>query len=390
MVTFLLTFYTINYIKCSSINEFNSNNDVFNECDSRPYETLTNNFNIPTSNDDLEEYLRFLNNIIEPSCRTNGPKNNCNTDPHEKHLNVNFYNYIEEVYHVIKYNIYNFTSEKYFKPYIKRLNLIKETLMVPRENQKYDEEIFSPDYDVDFLVIVDYLKLKYSHFINIDHKLYDNFSFDLDQKIREIQDRNHVKYKILQKNIKNEFNLHLKEFMKIYKYIKVFPELLCLGYASTQSCLKKASIIFHLLRIFLSSNESNLIEYRQIVMLLLKKTFSHSLRHNLDFIYILQFQQFNVGDRSNLFFFCCEFNHLYRKKIKHRIIYHKDPSLFFIEEDRIHYNIVLNLFLFQHLIYLRYKNAKNTEFEEFKEFINVILWENGCYKTQFDRFIKMI
>ena len=125
-------------------------------------------------------------------------------------------------------------------------------------------------------------------------------------------------------------------------------------------------------------------------MLLLKTALSHSSKHRLDLISIFKFQKSNSLEISKLYFFCCEFNNNQRKKIKttlNNAIY----PIYNFSEDRVHFNVVLRLYLFQHLIYIKYMNVEYNEFEEFKNFTKSVLSEkHGCVCNQFLRFIDMI
>jgi hypothetical protein len=117
-------------------------------------------------------------------------------------------------------------------------------------------------------------------------------------------------------------------------------------------------------------------------MFLVKKAFSCTAKCNLDHIYTL-----NLLGISKLFFFSWEFNHYQRARQKSRIenFYYLGRNIF--DEDQIHNNIVLRLYLFQHLIYLRCENVKKSEFEEFKIFVENV--DDDRYEEQFYQFIKM-
>jgi hypothetical protein len=197
-------------------------------------------------------------------------------------------------------------------------------------------------------------------------------------------------YKILRNYIDKRPYLHLKEFMIIYKYINFFPELLALGYAATKSSFKKVTIFFHMISLFLKQNEIDLYKYRSFVMFLIIKTFSNTQKCHLDYIYALNTQQTNPLDSISLLFFSWEFSSKQRASIKSRsIAQNVDDRQYFFEEDRIHYDIVFRIYLFQHLIYLRYKNVNNKKFEEFKSFTKNIMNSKGCFKIQFHQFINI-
>jgi hypothetical protein len=109
----------------------------------------------------------------------------------------------------------------------------------------------------------------------INNATYNKFSYDFDKMMfSEIECKED--YKILRNLIDKRIYVHLSEFMIIYKYIKIFPELLALGYAATKSSLKKVTIFFHMISLFLTQNEVELHKYRSFVMFLIVKTLSNT------------------------------------------------------------------------------------------------------------------
>jgi hypothetical protein len=266
--------------------------------------------------------------------------------------------------------------------------MIKDTLDMICDYDLNYPEVFTSEIDADFTHMLNDLKFKYSDSLVLDNETYDCFSDDLDRKMKELKKID--RYKALEKNIKEGNNLHLREFIKMYKFIKIFPELLSLGYLTTQSSLKKVTIFLHLLTLFLVQNEQNLLENRVFVMFLIKKTFCCSSRTFLDLIYILQVQESITTDDVKIYFFTVEFDNELRKKIRRRIKKRRDPNCYFDSSERIYYNIVLGSFLFQHLIYLRYNNIQNSEFMHFKILVHSYFSGNDCFKCIFKKFLDLV
>jgi hypothetical protein len=118
--------------------------------------------------------------------------------------------------------------------------------------------------------------------------------------------------------------------------------------------------------------------------------FSYTRKSKLNLISIFKIQESNPLEIFKLLFFSCEFNNNWRRNLKRRIKNFDNMTRFFFEEDRIHSNIVLRLFLFQHFIYLKYRNVGNVELEKYICFMNTVLNEKRCYFGQFYRFIDTL
>jgi hypothetical protein len=208
--------------------------------------------------------------------------------------------------------------------------------------------------------------------------------------LNKIKKRHPERYGMLQTNIANRKDLHLCEFMKIYKYVKIFPELLFLGYVATTKCLKKVTIPLHFITLFMDQNNEKFIENKTLAIFLLTMVFSYTRKSKLNLISIFKIQESNPLEISKLLFFSCEFNNNWRRNLQKRVKNFDDMTRFFFEEDRIHSNIVLRLFLFQHFIYLKYRNVGNVELEKYICFMNTVLNEKRCYFCQFYRFIDTL
>jgi hypothetical protein len=273
--------------------------------------------------------------------------------------------------------------------YVTRLDNIKEVLDSLSAQESDNTNIFDPEVDKVLEDLFNSFFGKHYCGLTLDFHAYDLFSKDYDIMIKKMQDDKLLKG--LQKKITKTPDLHFKEFLKIYKYVKIFPELLTLGYLLNSTQYKRLPIQLHLISLFLTKNENDLISKRNFVLFLISKTYKYSHRAHFDWLSLIQYQELIADDSSKLFFFCWEFSCYTRTIIIRRINYHEDPYFYFAENDRIHYDVVLRLFLFQHLLYLKYKNVNDFEMEEFKLFaISIFEEKNGCCNSQFNRFMNMV
>jgi hypothetical protein len=350
---------------------------------------------IETSNEDLEGYLSFLEPIKWTSDKNTEDtsemfkQSNSNIAIQKKNndyfLHFEFNRYVEEFCFNITEYIRNRVSKRHQNTYFTRLDMIKDTLIFLNEFTIKDIEVFTADIDDLLKNILTSLWLNYNHCLILDNLIYDRFSYDFETKFNEIQRLKN--FKEAQKKIGSNKYLHLKEFMTIYRYVKIFPELISLGYIATQCSFKKVTFTFRLIVLFLSQNTHDLTKSRIFIMFLIKKAFSCTAKCNLDHIYTFNMQELNLSGISKLFFFIWEFNHYQRARQKSRIENFYYLGRNFPDEDLIHNNIVLRLYLFQHLIYLRYKNVKKNKFEKFKIYVGNV--DDDRYVEQFYQFIKM-
>lgn len=255
---------------------------------------------------------------------------------------------------------------------------------------KEESEAFAPEINNDLISLLNYLKSTYSNRLKLDNETYLNFMINLDYKFSETKKRNRVKYKALQMNIDSRPNVLLYEFLKIYKYIKRFPELLIFGFVFEYFYLKKVIIPIHFIGLFLSQNEEMTIENEIFFIFLLKKAFSYTSKQHIDLINAKKIQLSSSIDISGLYFFAWEFNYRNRKRLQSYLTQYDKDNSYFSEEDKTHLNIVFRLYLFQHLTYLKYKSVQNKEFEEFKKFVDKVFVEPNNYVSHFYEFINLI
>lgn len=370
---FLILIVLLKYISSSHLNE--TDIDVHEEINE--FEHFLKAPAIQISEVDLDEYLKFLEK--DESCNSNDYVSANNLDEYAKELYENIVKYIND-------NLYNVQC----KIYIKKLNCIRMTLGKISKDLKEESEAFAPEIDNDLISLLNYLKSTYSNRLKLDNETYLNFMINLDYKFSETKKRNRVKYKALQMNIDSRPNVLLYEFLKIYKYIKRFPELLIFGFVFEYFYLKKVIIPIHFIELFLSQNEEMSIENEIFFIFLLKKAFSYTSKQHIDLINAKKIQLSSSIDISGLYFFAWEFNYRNRKRLQSYLTQYDKDNSYFSEEDKTHLNIVFRLYLFQHLTYLKYKSVQNKEFEEFKKFVDKVFVEPNNYVSHFYEFINLI
>jgi hypothetical protein len=357
--------------------------------------TRKNDELIEPSYDDLIEYGNFLDSVslsMSPEQINHEIIKNNETLKNDKMSDGEVEVFIKIFYEKTYFYIKSFLAKSFSKIYFTRLNRIVQTIRIVCKYQhiEIDNSFFFGVLE-DYTEIINSLHSKYNKHLILCNEIYERFSDDIDLAINVFLVLKFLECVELRKHIKERSYLLIIEFMEMYRYITVIPEILSLGYVLTENPSDKVIIIFQLINLFLSKNKDKIQENKTFIVFLIMKAFSGTSRNKIDFIGALKIQGIIQTQHQNLHFFSWEFGHSQRDNLKNKSYFKRKSNHNLNGKDLLHYNIILRMCIFQHLIFLKFHNKKYIHFEEVKNFYDKIMESsNECYGCQFMEFLKLI
>lgn len=302
-----------------------------------------------------------------------------------------FEEYVESFYTKIHTFIQKYIPSKFHLTYIKRIDRIKQMLKQICKKKKTNRNILGKLIDNDCITFNNCLFKKYKLHLELTEKVFQAFSSDLDRAIDGFFDNKFKEYETLDLNDLTERPfLLIQEYLEIYKYITIVPEILALGYVLVINPSIKTIIIVRLLRLFITNNKESINENRIFILLFIFKALSCTSKNQLDFIRVANLQELIISEHPDLNFFILEFKFTQRVLLQKRIEYNKNQSICLRNDDHLYCKHISRIFIFQHVIFLKFNDAEYKQYEELKLFYDTTMNFYGCYGCQFNNFIYLV
>ncbi|EOB11248.1 hypothetical protein NBO_1357g0002 [Nosema bombycis CQ1] len=322
----------------------------------------------------------------------------------EKNITSSFFSShrIEEIHKKIKEHIALILtkSKSYIKWYTERLDgiyyLIKELQSFKYSNNKNYEK-FLDQLDVRLFKLLDAISLRKHSKIN-DYGLNEFAVFNcfLMNYISDLNLYDFIsRFNLLFKKV--ILSILCVEYVKLFKFFPIFPELITLGSLFNQERDEIMFLYVRIIYLICEENKSRLHMIRTYILFFMKKLFLTPRRRTRE-IDIISEVKFNISayfqvksicnnDHSNLNFFTWAIHSDKVRRIKEQRKdnggYSYDITIYSIE----HFRAVFDIFLFQHIIFLEHYNIS---YEQFEALLKSSTLQENCVFCSFLNYLESV
>jgi hypothetical protein len=296
---------------------------------------------------------------------------------------------IEESFNDIKKYMEIVLTNKQLSHYLAKLvNLKTNHDWINYYEEKFQNlsSICSP-FDCKFIEILDKLLVNFDVNAGFNQEDFDKFKKELNHVIICNNDILFLKGQIRIKSYDERKLLFYTELKNCSKHFRLIPELMTLTDAFNDRSIDNIIILIHSINLMIEKRKNSPV-LKIFVLFLVKRIFEYSKGIGFDVFTIDNITTDCPKNQLNLYFFIWEFDVSKRRQIKCKNFYNEPINCSATEKLRL--RIVLLIFLYQQIIFLKWNNASYSEFQRYTDLIKRVIKNKKCPGCDYDEYLKLL
>jgi hypothetical protein len=306
---------------------------------------------------------------------------------------------IKEIYREMVKSIKDILYKSFTRWYIERLDVIKKmikNIKISKHSIYSALNKFKETFDDKLINLCDKMGLRGEKLL--EYELFEYESFDsISTTILKNKDINRFLLEFKFKYKDQIFSMLCNEFVQLFNYFPIFPELMTLGSLIDQGKDDLLLIYIRLIHLILMENKERIEEMRNIVLFIIKKSFaipknrskkiSIGLKVQLNTKKAFKFTTACKKNHSNLSFLMWEFEPSKHRSMKY---YGKKPGEFIYnltENTLEHFRVACYSVIFQQIMFTEYHNIS---YDKYKELLDSLIDNRDCVFCLFEKYLDLL
>jgi hypothetical protein len=216
---------------------------------------------------------------------------------------------------------------------------------------------------------------------------FDKFKKELNHVIIDDKDLYFLKGQIRTKSNEEKKLLFYTELKNCAKHFRLIPELMTLTDTFNDRSIDNIIILTHSINLMIEMRKNSPV-LKIFVLFLIKRIFEYSKSFGFDVFTIDIVMTDCPKNQLNLYFFIWEFDVSKRRQIKCKNFYNE--PIYCSATEKLRLRIVLLIFLYQQIIFLKWNNASYEEFKKCTDLIKRVIKNKKCPGCDYDEYLKLL